>query len=104
MNYSDTTNKDGIIQTIEELCDLGDTYISGDSTRLKQFTARINRVSSLVWHIIHKATGNWQYDDNNNTDLPFATTNLVLGQRRYTLPSDALTIQRIEIKDENGNW
>lgn len=30
MNYSDTTNKDGIIQTIEELCDLGDTYISGD--------------------------------------------------------------------------
>lgn len=104
MNYSDTTNKDGIIQTIEELCDLGDTYISGDSTRLRQFTARINRVSNLVWHIIHKATGNWQYDDNNNTDLPFATTHLVLGQRRYTLPSDALTIQRIEIKDENGNW
>lgn len=104
MVYSDTTKKDGVIQTIEDLCDLGDAYISGDTTRLRQFTARVNRASHLVWHIIHKATGNWKYDDGNYSDLPFATTDLVLGQRRYALPSDALTVERVECKDEDGNW
>jgi hypothetical protein len=104
MTYSNTTTKDGIIQTVEELCDLGDAYISGDTTRLRQFTARINRIAHRVWHTIFMANGNWQYDDGNYTDLPSATTDIVLGQTRYALPSDALTVQRVEIKDSNGNW
>jgi hypothetical protein len=104
MIYSDTTNYSGVIQIYEKLIDSGYAYISGDADRLKEATASANNKSSLVWHIIHNITGNWKYDDSNQTDLPFATTDLVLGQRRYALPSEALTVQRIEVKDEDGNW
>ena len=104
MNYSNTTTKDGIIQTVEELCDLGDAYISGDTTRLRQFTARINRIAHRVWHTIFMANGNWQYDDGNYTDLPSVTTDIVSGQKSYALPSDALTVQRVEAKDTAGLW
>jgi len=104
MVYSNTTTKDGIIQTMEELCDLGDAYISGDTTRLRQFTARINRIAHRVWHTIFMANGSWQYDDGNYTDLPSATADLVSGTRKYALPSDALTVQRVEAKNEAGDW
>jgi hypothetical protein len=104
MQFNDTTNLNGIIQEIERMTDLGSTYISGDATRLKDFTSTINRVSSRVWHTIFMSSGNWQYDDSNNTDLPQSTTNLVSAQRKYTIPSDALTIQRIECKDASGQW
>jgi hypothetical protein len=104
MQYSNTTTKAGIIQNIERMTDLGDAYISGDATRLAEFTSMVNRISSRVWHNIFMATGNWQYDDSNETNLPIATTNLVSGQQTYALPAEALTIQRLEIKDENGNW
>jgi hypothetical protein len=104
MKYSDTTTKSGIIQTIEELCDLGDAYISGDTTRLRQFTARINRIANRVWHTIFSFTGMWEFDDNNQSDFPFASTDLVVGQRRYALPEEALTIRRVEILNESNDW
>ena len=104
MKFNSTTNLDGIIQIYEKLTNVGYAYVSGDTTRLKEATALANNKSHFVWDIIHNATGNWQYDDNNNTDLPFATADVVSGQRRYTLPSEALTVQRIECKDKNGDW
>ena len=104
MVYNDTINLDGIIQNTERMTDLGFAYISGDITKLKEFTAIINRVQHRVWHIIFLATGNWQYDDGNYANMPSATTNLVLGQIKYALPSDALTIHRVEVKDKNDNW
>jgi len=91
MVYSDTTSLSGIIQHIERIADLGQTYISGDATRLKEFTATINRVQHRVWHSIFLYNGNWQYDDGSYTDLPSSKTDLVIGQRKYSLPTDALT-------------
>lgn len=104
MTYSDTTNKSGIIQQIETMCDLGDAYISGSTANLRYFNGMINRVQSRVWHLIHQASGNWSYDDGSNTDLPIATTDLVSGTISYALPSDALTIKRVEVKDASGQW
>ncbi|OQA77158.1 MAG: hypothetical protein BWY30_01157 [Tenericutes bacterium ADurb.Bin239] len=104
MVYSDTSNLSGILQVIENLCDLGVGYITGDTSRLKSMTATINRISHRVWHLIFLANGNWQYDDGGYTDLPSATTDIILGQRRYALPSEALTVQRVELKDNDGNW
>jgi hypothetical protein len=104
MKYNDTTNYSGIIQHIEELTDLGSTYISGDTTRLKEFTAKSNRALSSVWHLIHSFTGNWKYDDSNHDDLPIAYTSLVSGQGGYVLPTETLMIERVEIKDENDDW
>jgi VCBS repeat-containing protein len=104
MVYSNTTDFNGIIQVIERECDLGNTYISGDDDQLKHFTARVNEVGNRVWHLIFNATGTWQYDDSNNSDLPQATTNLISGTAKYALPATALTVKRIEVKDEAGNW
>jgi hypothetical protein len=104
MKFNATSTRDGIIQEIERLTDLGIGYISGDTNRLADFTAIVNRVQHRVWHTIFLSTGNWQYDDSNNEDLPIATANLVEDQASYALPSEALSVQRIEIKDENNQW
>lgn len=104
MKFNSTTDRDGIIQEIERMTDLGIGYISGDTNRLADMTATVNRVNSRVWHSIFLATGNWSYDDSNNNDLPVATTALVVDQDNYTLPTESLTVERVEVKDEDNNW
>lgn len=104
MQFNNTTTKDGVIQWCEYYTGLGSTIISGDTTKLSEFTAYANGASRDIWHIIHNASGNWKYDDGNETDLPQATASLVNAQAKYALPSDALTVERLEYKDQNGNW
>ena len=77
MVFSNTTTLGGVIQTFERMTDQGYTAVTGDTTKLKEATNLANQKSSEIWHIIHEATGNWKYDDSNNTDLPFATTDIV---------------------------
>ena len=104
MQYNDTTNLNGIIQQVERYINMGATWISGDTTRLKEFTTYANKVGHKIWHWIFLSQGVWKYDDSNETDLPQATTNLVDAQATYALPSDALTVQRVEVKNSNGDW
>lgn len=104
MVFSNTITLAGVIQTFERLTDSGYEYVSGDTTRMKEATNLANLKGSVIYHIIHRVTGNWAYDDSNTTDLPFATTNLINGQSRYALPEEALTVQRLEMKDSNGEW
>lgn len=104
MVFNDTTNRKGIIQEIEKNTDLGIGYISGNTDLMKDFTADVNVVSSEVFALIYLLCGNWQYDDSNYTDLPQAVTDLVSGTDKYLIPETALTIQRLEYKDESGNW
>lgn len=102
--FSNTTDKNGIIQLVEFNCALGDGAISGDATLLKQITAQVNLAMSEVWHNVWKYQSGWIYDDANQTDLPQAVFTLVAGQSKYQLPSDALTVNRIEVKDSQGNF
>jgi len=104
MVFNDTTNRKGIIQEIEKNTDLGIGYISGNTDRMKDFTADVNVVGSEVFALIYLLCGNWQYDDSNYTDLPQAVTDLVSGTDKYLIPETALTIQRLEYKDSSGNW
>ena len=104
MVFSNTTTLAGVLQTFERMTDQGYTAVTGDTTKLKEATNLANQKGSEIWHIIHEATGNWKYDDTNNTDLPFATTDIVNAQQRYALPADALTVQRVEMKDSSGEW
>lgn len=104
MTYNDTTNLQGLVQYMEKLTSLGYGTISGDATLLKEFTTYANDVVSDIWAIIFSATGTWRWDDSNQSDLPQGVTNLVSGTYRYALPSTALTVERVEIKDANGNW
>jgi hypothetical protein len=104
MVYSNTTDKNGILQIVEFKTDLGDAYITGDATRLKQFTSLVNNENHKVWHTIFMSNGNWSYDDGNYTNLPQATTDLVSGTSKYAIPSTALTVKGINCLDAAGNW
>lgn len=63
-------------------------------------THAINRVASLI----NQADGRWEFDDSNQTDLPIATTALVSGQQDYALAVTHTNIERVELKDSDGNW
>lgn len=62
----------------------------------------MDRVVSLIM----QSDGRWQWDDENNTDLPIATTSLVSGQQDYTMSVSHLQITRVEVKDNAAtpNW
>lgn len=48
--------------------------------------------------------GSWQFDDLNYTDLPIGVTDLVSGQQDYAFASDVLSVDKILVKDQAGNW
>lgn len=62
----------------------------------------MNNTVSRLWGLIFQAYGGWVYDDSNQTDLPQAYTNLVADQRRYSLPSYALSVLRVDVTDASG--
>jgi len=109
IQFSDTSNKTGLIQLVEQYTGMGDANISGNSTYLKQVTGLVNNWYGIVISDILNADGRWEYDDTNHPDQPTITTALVSGQQDYTLTVDdnsaqVLEITRVEIKDSAGNW
>jgi hypothetical protein len=86
MNYSNITDKNGIIQREEALCLLGDTGISSNATLLKQFTAYNNEAYYEVWMAQLSVDKQWKRDDYNYTDTPDASITTVTSQADYTLP------------------
>ena len=103
MQYNDLVNESGIIQDVERKINMGSTWISADTTRLKEFTSYANEELSRIWHKIWSVYAGWQYDDSNQTNLPQASTDIVANQSTYSLPSEALTIKRVDVTDSNGN-
>jgi hypothetical protein len=87
MVFSDTTNKNGMIQYVESLCKLGDGGITSDATLFKQITSYFNQACKKVEIALLRVDKNWHWDDFNYTDFPIATIDLVTGQRDYTLPA-----------------
>lgn len=104
LQFSDTTNYLGLIQSCEDYTNLGSTGISGNTVLLKTFTRLINEVNSRIWHAIFVSYGGWQYEDSNQTDLPAASDTLTADKTSYALPTGSLTIRGIEIKDTGGVW
>ncbi len=104
MQFSDTSNKLGILQACERYCHLGDTGITSVTQILKEFTAHVNMVNRQVWHDIFMAYGGWQYDDSNQTDLPSGSTTLTTDQVSYALPTGAIGVRGIEVKGNGSTW
>lgn len=105
--FSNTTTKSGIIQVIERTLGFDDGYISGNATRLAEFTADINLALDRVLALIFQVGGTWQFDDSNQTDYPIISTNLVTGQRDYSFTSDQngnliLEIYKVMVADPTG--
>lgn len=103
MVFSDTTTKLGLIQDCE--MNLFGNYgdISSYSDRLYDFTARLNRAYDKIATVIMSLDGRWSWDDTNYTDQPIGSTDLVSGQKDYSLDVEFLNIQKVVVKDSNGN-
>lgn len=103
LQFNDTTNKSGIIQRIEQELGFPDGYISGDTTRLKQWTASVNLSLDAALAIIYTADGRWNFDDGNHTTYPILTGNFMAGQRDYSYVADSdgnltLDLERVFVR------
>ena len=106
MQFNDTTNLTGIIQAQERMCGLGDGAISGDTTLLKQFTARTNQhYQKIVTQILTIKNG-VAFDDINQTDYPEGTIPMVASQRDYTIDAaeKVLKIRRVEVTYDGTHY
>ena len=113
MEFNDVTNKNGILQNCESLCNLGDSGITNNATLKAKFTGWINTALDKVATAILTVDKNWHWDDvASYGNFAVATCNLVSGQRDYVLPratnsSDIATlwkVYKVRIKNTNGNW
>jgi hypothetical protein len=102
MTFSDSTNKSGIVEKIDDL--LGTTAESYPLTKkVRDVNLGLDRVLSLIF----RAGGKWAFDDSNFDSFPIITGNLVQGQRDYSFTEDTegnliLDIAKVYIKDEEG--
>ncbi|MBR1146678.1 hypothetical protein [Bradyrhizobium sp. AUGA SZCCT0431] len=80
------------------------TATNSSSFPVADLTAEANTALDRVVSLILQADGRWQFEDNNNTDLPIATAALVSGQQDYTLTTAHLKILDVHVKDSAGTW
>lgn len=105
MQFSDTTNKDGIIQHIEDLAGLADGVISGNATLRKKATSQVNEVVRELTTDIMLLVDGFEWDDPNRADYPIATTPLIAGQRDYQFDSISfLQLKRVDVTYDGVNW
>ncbi len=102
MIFSDTVNKQGLVQDVNGLLGLStddtSTYNINDKTR--NINEWYRRVNNWIWD----STPDWDFNDSNATTFAIATTTLNHEQQDYQLPSTARTIKRVEVKDSKGDY
>ena len=97
MEFSDTANLNGIIQRIEQWTGLGNGGISGNPTFLKIMTGNVNEAFDRIMPLLYSYSNYLKWDDENNTDLPIATLNIVSGQTDYKIAQDANSLDILNI-------
>jgi hypothetical protein len=103
LQFSDTSNLKGLVQLYERELGFDPGDVSGNATKLKQFTADANLAFDEYVAMAIRSSGTWQFDDSNQTDYPIITTNLVANQRSYLFTTDEsnnliLDIYRVMVK------
>ena len=101
--FSDTTNKLGLIEMIDFLL-FGSSTANTTEYPLADKTRQMNKWYRTVMGWIFQYAGNWSFDDSNYTDLPYSRANCVTGQKDYTFPTDYVEIEGISYKDASGIW
>lgn len=101
MQYNSDSDNQDIVSAIKDK-----TATVGTSLGIKAITRSANYANRKIWAWIHDAYGGWLYDDSNNTsDFPSAKNTLTSGQDNYPIPSEALTIRFVSVRENNnGEW
>lgn len=102
LKFNDTTDLLGIVQGIESNTLLGNGAISGNTVLLKETTRNVNKRNSTVWSWIFFSYGGWQFDDSNQTDLPYASDTLTINKRSYANAAGAAALKGVAYKDSSG--
>lgn len=107
MPFSDTTNRTGLIELLEDLTTTQSATTS--SYPLATKTRDINNAYSQFMSLAIESCGKWQIDDTNQTDYPIIFFDIVSGQDNYAFNLDEnsnqiLQISKLRIKDTNGKW
>ncbi len=71
-------------------------YYDADKTR--NLNVAYSDVARLIWDSAY----GWSFDDSNNTDAPVAYKTIANASAAYTIPTTALGINGIEVKDSSG--
>jgi hypothetical protein len=112
MVYSETTNRTGLIQLLEDMTvtqsGTGASYLLAAKTR------DLNSSLAYFMMLAMKAAGRTQVDDSNQAKYPIITFNLVSGQQEYvfvndneTTPNQILDLLRVEAAtsaDASPTW
>jgi hypothetical protein len=64
----------------------------------------INQAYNDTARVIWESDGAWAFDDSNNTDGPVAYKTLANASASYTVPTTAIRIEGVEVKDISGKW
>jgi hypothetical protein len=87
---------------------LSDVYFLCGATSASYPTTDLVRNMNIAYddvaRVIWESDGVWSFDDNNNTDRPIAYRSLANASATYTIPTTAIRIEQIEVKDGEGNW
>lgn len=105
LQFSDTTNKDGIVQKIQDACGL--ISATTNTYPLKRITKDVNSALDNYFDMANEESPHIKIDDTNHSSEPAFTINLVSGTKRYTFNTDAnsnqiLKIDRIDILRADG--
>lgn len=99
MQFNDTTNKQGICQEVDDICDTNSTSYP--------IASKVRRANSAMEEIVADillADGRWQFDDTNHTTLPIGTGTLQNGVQSYTFSEDFLRVEQVKVKNAAGEW
>jgi len=99
MQYSDTSNKNGLLQECEFWTNLGDGSITGNATLKAQFTSRLNRAYDAIMPLLFAFGDKMRWDDSNHLDHPIATFDITSGVGDYELLTDDNGLSILNITD-----
>jgi len=88
IKFSDTTTKKGLVQFYEKEIGASYGYVSGNTERLAEFTARVNNAIDNYLLIWSKVANKWGGEDINHSKYPVITLDIQSGKRDYTFDKD----------------
>lgn len=86
-------------QDVDFLCGSTSATYSPTNKRRNQNIA-YQEVAVTIW----ESDDTWHYDDSNNTDAPVAYRTIANASASYLVPTTAIRIEGVEVKDANSIW
>lgn len=93
--FSNTAEKNGLIQKFERYARLPDGEVTG--TLLKQVTDMINEAFDDIMPLLLSYSDHIRWDDTNHTDAPIGYLDLVSGQADYKIGEDDNSLDILNI-------